>query len=102
MKINIYKSQTEVAKTYETETYDVMYGTVEDALAILDELGANASTDEIFKAITKNRDKLNNLILDIFPEMTSEELRMVKLKELVPFFVELFTYVKDSFGKSKN
>ena len=102
MKINIYASQTEVAKTYETETYDVMYGTVEDALAILDELGANASTDEIFKAITKNRDKLNNLILDIFPEMTSEELRMVKLKELVPFFVELFTYVKDSFGKSKN
>ena len=28
MKINIYKNQREVEKTYEVDNYDLMYGTV--------------------------------------------------------------------------
>ena len=102
MKLNIYKNQNEIEKTYEVDAYDIMYGTVEDILGVLDELGAKPSNDEIFKAITANRDKLNNLILDIFPEMDSSELRKIKLKEMIPFFLELFRYVKDSFSTSKN
>lgn len=102
MKLNIYKNQNEIEKTYEVDAYDIMYGTVEDILGVLDELGDKPSNDAIFKAITANRDKLNNLILDIFPEMDSEELRKIKLKEMIPFFLELFKYVKDSFSTSKN
>lgn len=102
MKLNIYKNQNEIEKTYEVDAYDIMYGTVEDILGVLDELGDKPSNDAIFKAITANRDKLNNLILDIFPDMDSEELRKIKLKEMIPFFLELFKYVKDSFSSSKN
>ena len=102
MKLNIYKNQKEIEKTYEVDAYDVMYGTVEDVLGVLDELGDKPSNDEIFKALTSNRDKINSLILDIFPEMDSEELRKIKLKEMIPFFLELFKYVKDSFSTSKN
>ncbi len=102
MKINVYKNQKEVAKTFETDAYDIMYGTVEDVLGILDKLGTNASNDDIFKAISDNRGKLEDLMLDIFPEMTKEDLRHIKLKEMVPFFLELFVYVKNSFSESKN
>ena len=102
MKLNIYKNQNEIEKTYEVDAYDVMYGTVEDVLAVLDELGDKPSNDEIFKALTANRAKLNDLVLDIFPEMDASELRKVKLKEMIPFFLELFKYVKDSFSSSKN
>jgi hypothetical protein len=42
------------------------------------------------------------LLLDVFPEATPDELRRVKLKELVPFFIELFSYVGKSFSNSKN
>lgn len=101
MKLNIYKSQKEIEKTYEVDAYDLMYGTVEDILSIFDELEDMSDNVEMFKVIVKNKDKLNDLILDVFPEMTPEELRNIKLKELVPFFMDLFNYVKESFA-SKN
>lgn len=102
MTLNIYKNQTEIEKTYEVEGYDIMLGTVEDCLGIMDDLGEDPSKDEIFKVITKNRAMLFSLLKDIFPGLTDEELRHIKLKELVPFFLSLFAYVQESFGNPKN
>lgn len=109
MKLNIYRNQHEVEKTFEVDGYDLMYGTVEDIFGILEAVdmdkldGGNADLgDDVFKVVQANRQKLNDLILDIFPDMTAEDLRKVKVKDLIPFFVELFRYVMDSFGKSKN
>lgn len=102
MTLNIYKNQTEIEKTYEVEGYDIMLGTVEDCLGIMDDLGEDPSKDEIFKVITKNREMLFSLLKDIFPGLTDEELRHIKLKELVPFFLSLFAYVQESFGNPKN
>jgi CRISPR/Cas system CSM-associated protein Csm2 small subunit len=102
MTLNIYKNQNEVEKVYETEGYDIMYGTVEDILGILDEVGDNPTDTQLFKTVAKNREKLNTLLKEIFPDLTDEEFRRVKLKELVPFFLSLFAYVKSSFGDPKN
>lgn len=98
MKLNVYKNQKEIEKTYEIDTYDLMYGTVEDILGIFDEIDDLSDNMKLFGVIQKNRTKLNDFILDIFPDMTEEDLRRIKLKELVPLFIELFNYVKDSFG----
>lgn len=102
MKLNIYKNQHEVEKTYEVDNYDLMYGTVEDILAIFDEIEDLSDNTQIFKMIQKNRIKLNDLLKDIFPDLTDEELRKVKLKELVPVFIGLFAYVTASLGAEKN
>ena len=102
MKLNIYANQHDIEKTYEIEAYDLMYGTVEDIFEVLDGM-ENMNTDvEMLKVIQKNRSKLNNLLKDVFPELTDDELRKIKIKELVPFFVELFGYVVQSFGSEKN
>ncbi len=98
MKLNVYKNQREIEKTYEIDTYDLMYGTVEDVLAIFDEIDDLSDNMKLFAVIQRNRTKLNDLILDIFPDMTEDDLRKIKLKELVPLFIELFNYIKDSFG----
>ena len=98
MKLNVYKNQKEIEKTYEIDTYDLMYGTVEDILAIFDDVDDLSDNMKLFSVIQKNRTKLNDLLLDIFPDMTEDDLRKIKLKELVPLFIELFNYVKDSFG----
>lgn len=98
MKLNVYKNQKEIEKTYSIDTYDLMYGTVEDILAIFDEVDDLSDNMKLFSVIQKNRTKLNDLLLDIFPDMTEAELRKIKLKELVPLFIEMFNYVKDSFG----
>lgn len=100
MKLNIYKNQKEIEKTYEVDNYDLMYGTVEDILGIFDELEDYSDNMEIFKVIQRNRTKLNDLLMDVFPDMNEEELRKIKLKELVPLFMDLFAYVKTSFGSS--
>ena len=102
MKLNVYKNQKEIEKTFEVNSYDLMYGTVEDVLAIFDEIDDLTDNMKIFGVIQKNRTKLNELVLDIFPDMTEEDLRKVKLKEFVPMFMELFYYVRDSFGSEKN
>lgn len=100
MKLNIYKTQREIEKTYEVDSYDLMYGTVEDILGIFDELDDYSDNMEVFKVIQRNRTKLNDLLMDVFPDMKEEELRRIKLKELVPLFMDLFAYVKESFGKN--
>ena len=99
MKLNVYKSQTEVEKTYETQAYDLMYGTVEDIFEILDGMENMKTNDQIIGVIQKNRAKLTELLKDVFPEITDDELRRIKLKELVPFFIELFGYVQRSFSE---
>lgn len=98
MKLNVYKNQKEIEKTYSIDTYDLMYGTVEDILAIFDDVDDLSDNMKLFSVIQKNRTKLNDLLFDIFPDMTEADLRKIKLKELVPLFIELFNYVKDSFG----
>ena len=99
MKLNVYKSQTEVEKTYETQAYDLMYGTVEDIFEILDGMENMKTNDQIIGVIQKNRAKLTELLKDVFPEITDDELRRIKLKELVPFFIELFGDVQRSFSE---
>lgn len=98
MKLNVYKNQKEIEKTYEVDAYDIMYGTVEDVLGIFDEIDDLSDNMKLFAVIQKNRTKLNDLLLDIFPEMTADDLRKIKLKELVPLFMELFGYVSKSLG----
>ena len=102
MKLNIYADQKHIEKTYEIDHYDIMYGTIEDALAIFDEIDDLHDNMQIYKVIQKNRTKLNDLLKDIFPELTDDELRRIKLKELVPVFMGLFTYIQTSFGAEKN
>lgn len=101
MKLNIYKNQNKIEKTYEVDHYDIMYGTIEDALAIFDEIDDLNDNMQIFNVIQKNRTKLNDLLKDIFPELTDEELRRVKVKELVDVFMGLFSYVQASFGNAE-
>lgn len=104
MKLNIYKNQREIEKTYEVDSYDIMYGTVQDILAVLED-GIPDLNDEqgLFKLVVDNRSKLEDLLLDIFVTegMTKEELRRIKLKEMIPLFIDLFKYAKESF-ESKN
>lgn len=102
MKLNVYKNQREIEKTYEIDNYDLMYGTVEDVLSLFDDIEDYTDNMQIFKVIQKNRNKLNDLLKDIFPDLTDEELRRIKLKELIPVFMELFTYIQRSFGTEKN
>ena len=95
-------SQTEVAKTVTADAYDIMFGTVEDILGLLDAVGDGSDDSGVIRAVVKNWEKLCTLLLDVFPDLTREDLKHIKVREVVPVMVDLFRYVVDGFGGSKS
>ena len=91
-------SQVDVAKTVTVETYDLMFGTVEDILGLLDAVTDTSDNDAIIKAVTGNWGKLCTLLLDVFPDLTREDIKHIKVRDVIPVMTQLFAYVVDSFG----
>jgi len=87
LKLTIYKGK-EIEKTYTAQDYNVMYGTVEDLLDLLD-LDALTGKDKVsmLSAVSRlmksRQDVINPLMLDIFEGLTEDELRRTKAIDVV-------------------
>lgn len=98
LKLNIYKedNKNEIEKTYTAEGYDLMLGTLQDIMAIIDIDKINSGNEiELAKMAIRGFDQITPILRDVFPGVTSEELRRTKTKELVPLFVDL---TKEAIG----
>ena len=94
LKLNIYKNQDEIERTAMAESYDLMFGTAEDVLNIFD---PDKMTSQIDIAVTvfKCFRELKPLLQDIFPDITDDELKRIKIKELVPLFYDICKNIAD-------
>lgn len=96
MKLNIYENK-KIVKTYEAESYDLMFGTVEDVMTMfnVDNL-QNGSDVEIIKmvgtALPQCINTVKPLLKDIFDGLTDEELKNVKMKEIIIVLVDVVKY----------
>ena len=101
LKLNIYNKQREIEKTYHTQDYEVMYGTVEDLLDCLDlEALTNPDSKEgIIVAASHlmraRADVINPLLMDIFPGLTEDEMRRAKVREVLEVIVGLTGFSLD-------
>lgn len=102
-----------VVKTYKAETYDLMWGTVEDiANAFRLDDAKEVSGDEIQRMlgqyIVSHLPDVHEFLKDIFEGITDEEIRNTKAEDIIMVFVEIAIYtitnVSKSFswGSSKN
>lgn len=102
LSLNIYSAEDKnaVEKKYTAESYDLMLGTVEDLMQLID---IDAMTDNIAitRIVVKAFNKLKPFIKDIFPGVTDEELNRVKVKELIPMFVQVFKSIGDDLDLIK-
>lgn len=102
ISLNIYfaEDKNKVEKTYTAESYDLMLGTVEDLMQLLD---VDKMTDNmaITRMVVKGYGKLKPFIKDVFPGVTDEELQRVKVKELIPTFVQIFASIVDDLDLIK-
>lgn len=96
IELKTYKNQTEVDKVFQAEEFDLMLGSIEDVLALFDEIEGETDSGAIATAVVKNRAILYDLILNIFPGMTREDLKKIKVKELLPFFLQLLDYIRNT------
>lgn len=108
IKLNVYKSG-EIVKTYRTETYEIMFGTVEDLLGVIDFDKIQKGTDtEVLLAVTKAIPKVFGLVKpllkDVFPGITDDELKNCRVKEIAKVLIDIakFTISDIGAGNSKN
>lgn len=96
MKLNIYEKK-EVVKTYEADTYDLLFGTVEDVTNALnlDQMKTGSDVEIIKMAmnlVLSSLSTVKDLMKDIFDGLTDEELRNVKVKEMAEVLLEVAKY----------
>ena len=97
LTLNIYKNQKEIEKTLTAESYDLMFGVAEEVLSIFD---PDLMTDKVAIATTvfKCFGQLKPILKEMFPEVTDEELKRVKIKELVPLFMTVCKNIADDIS----
>ena len=96
LKLNIYNKK-EVLKTYINNTYELMWGTVEDFLNVIkiDDLKAPTETEIstlVIKAIPNSIQTIRELLKDVFEGITDEELRNTKVKEIAKVVIDIVKY----------
>ena len=97
MKLDIYgrneEGKREIIKTYEADTFDLMWGVVTDvAQATKMDSFKSGDKTEIFKAVAtlvlESAETVNSLLKDIFIGVTDEELKNVKVEDITVAIVE--------------
>lgn len=98
------KKKREIVKTYEADTYDLMFGTLEDVSAAvkLDDM-KTGSDDEVLRAafnlVHNSMGTVKELLKDIFPGITDEEIRCCSVREIVQVFYDVVMYTIAELGK---
>lgn len=105
MKLNIYNKK-QIVKTYTADTYDLMFGTLEDvAEAVhLDDMKTGSDTELLTMAmnfVMHSMDTVKDLIKDIFEGITDDELRNTKVAELADVLLDVIKYTLSQMGKLK-
>lgn len=96
MKLDIYDNKT-VVKTYETDTYEIMFGTVEDLInaAKLDTIEKGSDAEIVVAAtnlVTTSMDTVKDLLKDIFEGLTDDEIKHTRVSDIVNVIVEVILY----------
>lgn len=115
MKLDIYGKNADgkriVVKTYEIDSYALMLGPCEDLAAAIDLDDIRTGSDtEIIKAvgglIAGSMSTVKNLLKDVFEGITDDEIRNVKITDIVIVLVEIVKYtieqIAAGFKNAKN
>ena len=108
MKLTIYESKKPV-KTYTAETYDLMFGTVEDIAEAmnLDNLRTGSDVEIIGLAvdlIKRNMATVKDLLKDIFEGLTDDEIKHARVRDIARVLLDVVKYTIGQLktGDSKN
>lgn len=107
MILNIYEKK-KVVKTYEADSYDLMFGTVEDVANAVDLDKLKTGSDvEIIQAVgalvMNSMDTVKDLLKDIFDGLTDAEIKQTKVEEIAAVLIGVvkYTFAKMSKLNSK-
>lgn len=96
LKLNV-RTKEGSAKTYTTDTIDFSFGVVEDVLDALN-LENLSDKNQIAIMVVKCSKQLRPFLKEIFEGVTDDELRTVKMSNLVEVFKGLYHYASVELG----
>lgn len=98
IKLNIYDRETkELVKTYTTDSVELMFGTVEDILSVVDIEKLN-DEKAVALMIVKAWKELKPFLKDVFHGLTDEDIKGVKINEMIPVFMDIFKGISETMG----
>lgn len=87
--LKIYdKSHRKIARIVKADEFDLFYGTVETVVEIIDIEKVNNNFD-VIKIVLNAKDEIINLLKDIFPDVSDEEWKCVKVKDIVAVLLQI-------------
>lgn len=77
-----------IVKSYESKTYDLMFGTV---MKLMELLKVEDMDDqlEMLKTIYGAWEEIKTVLAGVFPEATDDDWKHVRVKELLPMILEI-------------
>lgn len=90
LKIYDDKGQN-VVKSYESTTYDLMFGTIMKLMELL-KIEDMDNQMEMLKTIYEAWDEIKVVLSAVFPGATDEDWKHVKIKELLPIILDIAKY----------
>ena len=105
LKLDIYSKEEKgkIEKTYTAEGYDLMLGTIDDLISVID-LDKMDDEKAVATMIIKGYRQIKPLLHDVFGA-TEEELNRTKVADLVPCIIDICKASLTSFDilkKQKN
>lgn len=105
LKLNIYSKEEKgkIEKTYTAEGYDLMLGTIDDLVAVID-LDKIDDDKAVAGMLIKGYRQIKPLLHDVFGA-TEEELNRTKVSDLIPLIINICRASLESFEilkKQKN
>lgn len=97
--LNIYSAENkqEIEKTYSVNSVDLLFGTVEDLLNVID-LDKVNDDKEVAIMIVKAWGQLKPFLKDVFPGLTDEEIKRIKINDIIPVFSDIFKAIGENIG----
>ena len=87
--LKIYdESGKTVVKSYESSTYDLMFGTVMKLMELLKIEDMNDQM-QMLKTIYGAWEEIRTVLAGVFPEATDDDWKHVRVKELLPMILEI-------------
>jgi hypothetical protein len=77
-----------IVKSYESKTYDLMFGTVMKLMELLKVEDMNNQV-EMLKTIYGAWEEIKTVLAGVFPEATDDDWKHVRVKELLPMILEI-------------
>lgn len=89
LTLNIYDEKgKEVVKTAKSNTFDLMFGTIVKLMDLL-KIENVENNLEILKMIYGAWNEIKEVLSTVFPDVSEDDWKRVKVKELIPIIIEI-------------